>query len=64
MQGAGGRLLGSTGVFEGLQGVEDHIGSVFGYILPLEFTQLMKRRVHRFLDVLGECLGLESFVVS
>lgn len=52
VQGAAGRLLASAGVLEGLQGVQDHVGGVLGHVLPLQLAQLMKGRVHGFLNVL------------
>lgn len=49
---AAGRILGPTAVFEGLQRVQNNIGRVLGYILPLQLTQLMESCVHGFLYIL------------
>lgn len=45
-------VLGSAGVLVGLQCVQNNIRGMFGYILSLQFTQLMESCVHGFFYVL------------
>lgn len=52
MKRASSRVLGSAGVLVGLQCVQNNIRGMFGYILSLQFTQLMESCVHGFFYVL------------
>lgn len=53
VEGAAGRLRAPARVLEGLQGVQHHVGGVFGHVLPLQLAQLVEGRVHGLLNVLG-----------